>query len=678
MCGIFGLIANPKTKYEANNLRKIIERIAIFSESRGKDSSGIALRKPDDGSIVVIKGDIPIHELISGRAFKSEIKHCITGYKNNDGFSVFGHSRLVTNGTQLNQVNNQPVLKDDVIIIHNGIIVNIEELWKSNPDLRRDFDIDTEIIASLLRKELQFTTNLAEACNKVFNQLEGTFSVAIMFHDLDQFVLATNNGSLYYITDEENFITFASEGYFLEKLRKEKCFSSFAPHNEVKQLVSNKGLIIGLSDLIVLSFNIPVNDKQIPVKKTKSFHLQKYIHDNDTKKREVIIDPITFIDRSKENHLFRLLEYNIESIRKLRRCTKCLLPETFPFISYDNQGVCNYCKNYVLDKTQKTIEELKAIVEPFRSKTGKPDCLVPFSGGRDSSYSLHIVKKELGLNPIAFTYDWGMVTDLARRNIARVCGKLGVENIIVSADIHWKRENIRKNIIAWLKYPSLGMIPLFMAGDKFFFYHLAQVKKRTGLDLNIWGFNRLENTDFKVGFAGLPPKFDKKTIYSLSLMNQLRLFKFVGMNLLKSPGYLNQSVWDSLGSFASRYIAPRVDYYQLFDYFKWNENEITDLLIKEYNWETAIDTKSTWRIGDGTASFYNYIYYTVAGFSENDTFRSNQIREGMLTREEAMAHIEKDNLPRYQTLRWYIEIIGLDFEEVIQIINKIPKLYPHT
>jgi hypothetical protein len=37
-----------------------------------------------------------------------------------------------------------------------------------------------------------------------------------------------------------------------------------------------------------------------------------------------------------------------------------------------------------------------------------------------------------------------MVTDLARRNIARVCGRLGVENIIVSADIHWKRENIRK------------------------------------------------------------------------------------------------------------------------------------------------------------------------------------------------------------------------------------------
>jgi len=114
----------------------------------------------------------------------------------------------------------------------------------------------------------------------------------------------------------------------------------------------------------------------------------------------------------------------------------------------------------------------------------------------------------------------------------------------------------------------------------------------------------------------------------------------------------------------------------MFHYYRWDEKEINNLIQHEYKWETAIDTKSTWRIGDGTASFYNYIYYTVAGFSENDTFRSNQIREGMLSREEAMNLIEEDNLPRYETLRWYLEIIGLDFAEVIKIVNAIPKLYP--
>jgi hypothetical protein len=288
---------------------------------------------------------------------------------------------------------------------------------------------------------------------------------------------------------------------------------------------------------------------------------------------------------------------------------------------------------------------------------------------------LHLIKKELGLNPIAFTYDWGMVTDLARRNIARVCGKLGVENIIVSADMHWKRENIRKNVQAWLKKPSLGMIPLFMAGDKYFFYYTNRLKKHTGIDLNLWGINHLENTDFKVGFAGIPPKFDKKKIYSLTIKNQVKLFGYVGSNIVKSPGYMNQSVWDSLGSFGARYMSSHNDMHSVFDYYKWDEDEINILLDKEYGWEKAIDTSSTWRIGDGTASFYNYIYYTVAGFSEVDTFRSNQIREGMISREKALKLIEEENLHRNETMRWSLDIIGLDFEEVIKAVNNIPKHY---
>lgn len=675
MCGIFGLITKPGTTYSTKVARKTLENIAIFSESRGKDSSGMAIRNLKADAIDVIKGDVPIRQLLKSSDFDVSVKAALEADAIGQGFSAFGHARLVTNGTQLNEVNNQPVLKDDVIIIHNGIIVNAEELWEKHPSLKRDFTIDTEIIPALIRKELSTADDLAVACNKAFKQLEGTYSVAIMFHDLDQFVLATNNGSLYYITDNENFITFASEGYFLERLKRTSAFAAFGDNPEVKQLTANKGLVVNLSDLTISYFENPNTGKSVPLTKIKPLQLKKHLLDNQTNKREVVIDPAMFINRSKEAHLFKLLENNTEAVRKLRRCTKCLLPETFPFIEYDRQGVCNYCNNYKPQEKVQPIENLKALVEPYRRKDGKPDCIVPFSGGRDSTYSLHIIKKELGLNPIAFTYDWGMVTDLARRNIARVCGKLGVENIIVSADIHWKRENIRKNVSAWLKYPSLGMIPLFMAGDKFFFYYTNQVKKQTGIDLNIWGINNLENTEFKVGFAGLPPEFDKKRIYSLSIFNQLKLFGYVGKNILKSPGYINQSVIDSLGSFASRYIAPKKDYYHLFDYYRWDENEINDLIQHEYHWETAIDTKSTWRIGDGTASFYNYIYHTVAGFSENDTFRSNQIREGMLTREQAMNLLEEDNLPRYETLRWYLEIIGLDFAEVIKVVNKIPKLY---
>lgn len=675
MCGIFGLITKPGTTYSVKSIRQTLENIAVFSESRGKDSSGMAIRNLKTAAIDVVKGDVPIRQLLKSRDFDVTVKAALETEALSQGFSAFGHARLVTNGTQLNEVNNQPVLKDDIIIIHNGIIVNAEELWEKHPGLKRDFSIDTEIIPALIRKELKTVDDLAEACNNTFAQLEGTWSVAIMFHDLDQFVLATNNGSLYYITDNATFITFASEGYFQERLKQTAEFASFGSSLEVRQLTSNKGLVVNMSELKINQFESPVNSIAISVSKVKPLELKKHLLDNEINKREVVIDPAMFINRSKEAHLFSLLENNAEAIRKLRRCTKCLLPETFPFIEYDHAGVCNYCNNYEKKNQPKSLDELMNLVEPYRSTNGKPDCLVPFSGGRDSTYSLHFIKKELGLNPIAFTYDWGMVTDLARRNAARVCGKLGVENIIVAADIHLKRENIRKNVTAWLKRPHLGMVPLFMAGDKYFFHFSNKVLQQTGLELSIWGSNPLENTDFKSGFTGIEPVFNKKRIDEIKLFSKVKLISFFGKQYLSNPAYINSSLIDTIGSFKSRYFTKRYGYIQLFDYMKWDEKELETLILNKYNWEKSIDTKSTWRIGDGTAAFYNYIYHTVAGFSEFDTFRSNQIREGQLSRKEGLDLISSENIPRYENLRWYLAIIGLDFVSTIKRINSIPKLY---
>ena len=155
----------------------------------------------------------------------------------------------------------------------------------------------------------------------------------------------------------------------------------------------------------------------------------------------------------------------------------------------------------------------------------------------------------------------------------------------------------------------------------------------------------------------------------------MRLYGFVVKNILRTPSYLNQSVLDSIGSFASRYVTPKKDYYHLFDYLQWDEKTVEDAIISQYQWEKAVDTDSTWRIGDGTASFYNYVYTLVAGFSENDTFRSNQIREGDITREQALSLVDKENIPRYPNIKWYLDAIGMDYEEVIKIINNTKPIF---
>ena len=65
----------------------------------------------------------------------------------------------------------------------------------------------------------------------------------------------------------------------------------------------------------------------------------------------------------------------------------------------------------------------------------------------------------------------------------------------------------------------------------------------------------------------------------------------------------------------------------------------------------------------------------MAGFTEHDTFRSNQIREGDLTRAEALDLVKIENQPRYPNIKWYLDAVGLDFEPVITTVNSIDRLY---
>lgn len=369
----------------------------------------------------------------------------------------------------------------------------------------------------------------------------------------------------------------------------------------------------------------------------------------------------------KEEEVLEYKKYN------LVRCTKCILPETMPFIKFDLNGVCNYCHNYKLRNKPKPWNELLELMEQYR-RIGGEDCIVPFSGGRDSCYGLHLIKKELKMKPITYTYDWGMVTDLARRNISRMSSQLGVENIIVADNIQMKRENIAKNFKAWLKSPHLGMVNILTAGDKHFFRHVETLKRETGISLNLWGINPLEVTHFKAGFLGVRPDFETERVYSHGAMGQLRYQWLRFKAMCESHGYFNTSIWDTLSGEYYRSIQRKTDYYHLFDYYRWDEKELNKTLIDEYDWELAPDTSTTWRIGDGTAGMYNYIFYTIAGFSEHDTFRSNQVREGDISRQRALELVADENKPRYQNIKWYLDAIGMDFYNVINTINSIPKL----
>ena len=96
MCGIFGIISIPGNE-RFNKSEVLLKKIAIMSESRGKDSSGIAFRKNNSRSIHVIKGDVPISQLLK-ETHENIAQDCFTS-TNPHSFAI-GHARLVTNGSR--------------------------------------------------------------------------------------------------------------------------------------------------------------------------------------------------------------------------------------------------------------------------------------------------------------------------------------------------------------------------------------------------------------------------------------------------------------------------------------------------------------------------------------------------------------------------------------------------
>ena len=609
MCGIFGIILKQDV---LRNSQSQLKTLFKQSEQRGKDSSGLVLG--DKANYNVYRSDTPITKLKNKFHFDYET-----------ATFVMGHSRLVTNGL----MDNQPIVRDGVIVIHNGIIVNDNDFWKDS-DVVRKFEIDSEVINAIVYKHLQISENLDDLIRKILGKCKGIVSTAIAIPSLGKLILLSNNGSLYYGYDGDSL-------FFASELNSLKMLNIIEPKK-----------ILGEGKI----FDIPKSENKIEIKDYRKNRLNLVPHFNIVNEED------------------KLLKYDTHSII---RCTNCILPSTMPYIKFDEKGVCNYCKNYK-PQLKKNIHDLETLVNPYRRVSGD-ECIVPFSGGRDSCFSLHLIVKELKLKPITYTYDWGMVTDLGRRNISRMCSNLGVENIVIAADIEEKRNNIRKNLVAWLKSPDLGMISILTAGDKHFFRYVETVKKQTNIDLNIWGINPLEVTHFKSGFLGIPPSFEDNNVYISNTQKQLHYQYLRFLRMLRSPGYFNTSLFDTLSGEYYRSFHKKSDYFHLFDFYTWNEKEVDSVLINEYEWELASDTSSTWRIGDATAAFYNYIYYTVAGFSEHDTFRSNQIREGVLTRDQALILIESENKPRYENIKWYLDALGLDFKNVISTINSIPKLY---
>ncbi|MBN2183827.1 MAG: hypothetical protein JW746_00715 [Candidatus Krumholzibacteriota bacterium] len=118
----------------------------------------------------------------------------------------------------------------------------------------------------------------------------------------------------------------------------------------------------------------------------------------------------------------------------MKRCTRCVLPETYPGIRFDEDGVCNFCGRFKgVERLQQSIKKYRVRFEKIlaeNKRVGEYDAVMAYSGGKDSTFTMAVLKKEYDISFLALTLDNGFISPKSLDNIRNVVEGLGVDHII--------------------------------------------------------------------------------------------------------------------------------------------------------------------------------------------------------------------------------------------------------
>ena len=144
----------------------------------------------------------------------------------------------------------------------------------------------------------------------------------------------------------------------------------------------------------------------------------------------------------------------------MKRCTRCVLPETFRGIQFDDEGVCQYCRRKQSSERRtgqkaKLRARFEEFVSEMRDEPGYHG-LMSWSGGKDSTYTLWLMRHEYNLRMLAFTFDNGFVSPVAMNNMHTIADNLGIDHVIIRPSFHFLREVFTASMSSDM-YPSKAL-----------------------------------------------------------------------------------------------------------------------------------------------------------------------------------------------------------------------------
>jgi tRNA(Ile)-lysidine synthase TilS/MesJ len=319
----------------------------------------------------------------------------------------------------------------------------------------------------------------------------------------------------------------------------------------------------------------------------------------------------------------------------MNRCIKCILPETFPGIRFNEEGVCNFCLEFkglkhLKDKRMDYKKKFEALIKEYKGKNSF-DALMCYSGGKDSTYTSIVLKNKYKLNILAVTFDNGFISEQAFCNIKNVMENLGIDHIILKP-----RFDILKKIFCECNNRNIYSLKTIERASTICTSCMGLVKfsaLRMALEKDI----PFITFGWSPGQAPITSSIMKNNPQMLKIMQKALfepLYQIVGDAI--RPYFLEEKHFN--GSYQFPYnIHPLA-------FLGYNEEKIYETIYK-YGWKAPQDTDAN-STNCLLNSYANVVHKKQFHFNPYSLELANLVREGYLNRELALEKINKIEDPK--------------------------------
>jgi hypothetical protein len=296
----------------------------------------------------------------------------------------------------------------------------------------------------------------------------------------------------------------------------------------------------------------------------------------------------------------------------MRRCSRCVLPETYPNTYFNEQGVCNHCLNH-REPAPLALDPLLGHIKGAKKRSRGYDALIPLSGGKDSTYVLYLATKVYGLRVLAFTFDNGFLSETALASIESALQRTGVDHLFFKPNWDIMRRLYRSTLIRSGELCSACGIGME--------YSITKASADWHIPLILTGNSAMERESYSPENIYDIKRF-KTIVADAGEVSEEELNRFLIYPDLSPDRRL---AWTILGKLGQT-LTP-LEYGE-----KKTEVEIGKLLTEEMGWQDRGKHSDCW-----AEPFSNLVRELRLGYSRRACQLSNLIRASEMTRETALA-----------------------------------------